>query len=101
MNEKEKNAIKLQLLTLDVDSKYVDRRSFIKGAVALGLGVSSAMLLYREFDPGPNGAPTGLTRVFAEEKGRLITRLPELSTMPLDMYTAAVPIEGKTFMHVP
>jgi ribose transport system substrate-binding protein len=94
MNKKEKNSFVLEMLTKQVDSNLIDRRAFIKGAVALGLTASSAMLLYQAYDHRANGTAT----VYAQD-GELIRRLPELSTLPLDMSTTGIQTEGKSVYH--
>ena len=94
MNKKQEKSLVLQLLTKQVDSNLIDRRTFIKGAVALGLTASSAMLLYQAYDHGGNGVAT----VFAQD-GKLINRLPELTALPLDMGTTGVQLEGMSAYH--
>ncbi len=50
MNSKEKKVLNLRMLTKRVERNLIDRRSFIKGAVALGVTASTAMLLYQAYD---------------------------------------------------
>ena len=96
MNRKEKKLLNLKMLTNRVRRNVIDRRSFIKGAVALGLTASTAMLLYQAYDHGPNGAAT----VFAQESG-LIKRLNYDLDLDGDLYESAAPTEGKSLVLVP
>ncbi len=91
MNNKEKRALNLQMLTKRVERNIIDRRTFMKGAVALGLTASSAMLLYQAYDHGPSGAGTALA-----QGGSLIKRLPEFRRkLPNNMYNGWLPTAGK------
>ena len=47
LNKKEKNAFYLENLTEQAKRKFIDRRSFMKGAMALGLTATSALLLFQ------------------------------------------------------
>ncbi len=56
LNKKEKNAFYLDNLTEQAKRKFIDRRSFMKGAMALGLTATSALLLFQAC--GGDEAPT-------------------------------------------
>ena len=94
MNSKEKKLLNLKMLTKRVERNLIDRRSFLKGTVALGLTASTAMLLYQAYDYGPNGVGTAL----AQEN--LVRRLWPLEEMTLDTYEMWERTEGKTFINV-
>ena len=95
MNRKEKKALNLKMLTKRVERNMIDRRSFIKGAVALGLTASTAMLLYQGYEHGSNGVGTA----FAQEG--LVRRLWPLEEMALDTYDMWVRTEGKSIAYLP
>jgi ribose transport system substrate-binding protein len=96
MNNKDKRALNLQMLTKRVERHLIDRRSFLKGAVALGLTASSAMLLYQAYGSGPSGAGTALA-----QGGNLIKRLPEFRRkLPNNMYNGWLPTAGKKAMFI-
>ena len=80
------------MLTKRVQRNLIDRRSFIKGAVALGLTASAAMLIYQAYDHGQVGT------ALAQEN--LVRRLWPLEDMTLDTYDMWERTEGKTFVNV-
>ena len=86
MNKKEKKFLNLTMLTKRVERHIIDRRTFMKGAVALGLTASSAMLLYQAYDGGLGGTGT----VFAQE-GKIKRLLPELYELPNDLRQGGLP----------
>jgi ABC-type sugar transport system substrate-binding protein len=91
LNKKEKKLLNLQMLTKRVERNIIDRRTFMKGAVAIGLTASSAMLLYNAYEGSSNGS--GL--VFAQE-GKIKRLLPELYELPNDLRQGGLPTPGKT-----
>ncbi len=96
MNNKDKKLLNLQMLAKRVERNLIDRRSFLKGAVALGLTASSAMLLYQAYDHGPNGAGTALA-----QEGRLIGKLPAFERkLPNNLYQGWLPIVGKRIIFI-
>jgi ABC-type sugar transport system substrate-binding protein len=98
MNKKEKNALSLQALTLQVNRNIMDRRTFMKGALALGLTATSALLLYQASEQSPGGGKA----LAQQQTGELVRRLPDFASMPLNMYSpeAVRQIEGLTFLHI-
>jgi ABC-type sugar transport system substrate-binding protein len=94
MNRKEKKLLNLRMLTKRVERHMIDRRTFMKGAVALGLTASTAMLLYQAYDFGPNGVGTALAQ------DNLVRRLWPLEEMTLDTYDMWVRTEGKSLVNV-
>ncbi len=94
MNRKEKKALNLKMLTKRVERNTIDRRSFIKGSVALGLTASTAMLLYDSFSHGPSGMGTAV----AQES--LVRRLWPLDDILLDTYENWVRTDGKSFINI-
>ena len=95
MNSKEKKALNLKMLTKRVERNLIDRRSFIKGAVALGVTASTAVLLYQAYDHSPNGLGTA----FAQEPN-LVRRLWPLEEMALDTYSMWERTEGKSLINI-
>lgn len=97
MNNKEKKLLNLKMLTRRVEHNIMDRRSFMKGAVALGLTASTAMLLYQAYDKGPNGTGTAL----ASGDGRLITRIfPDMYDLPNDLRDGGIDTHGLSMLHI-
>jgi ABC-type sugar transport system substrate-binding protein len=94
MNSKEKKALNLKMLTKRVQRDLIDRRSFIKGSVALGLTASTAMLLYDSFKHVPAGMGTALAQ------DRLVRRLWPLDDILLDTYENWVRTDGKSFINI-
>jgi ABC-type sugar transport system substrate-binding protein len=95
MNKKEKKFLNLTMLTKRVERHIIDRRTFMKGAVALGLTASSAMLLYQAYDGGLGGTGT----VFAQE-GKIKRLLPELYELPNDLRQGGLPTPDKSAIFV-
>ncbi len=120
MNKREK-MVNLHLLTKRVERKLIGRRGFLRGAVALGLSASSALLLFQACGGGeatvaptvaptasgtagteaPTASPTATTEPTQEVRDGLIRRLPELAQLPVDMLEAyPVKTEGKSVIYV-
>jgi ABC-type sugar transport system substrate-binding protein len=95
MNSKEKKVLNLRMLTKRVQRDLIDRRSFIKGAVALGVTASTAMFLYQAYEDGPNGLGAALA-----QEPNLVRKLWPLEEMALDTYSMWERTEGKSLVNL-
>ncbi len=109
--------VNLHLLAKRAERKLIGRRGFLRGAVALGLTASSALLLFQacggdDATPAPTAAsttaaagepPTAVPPTNTPQPAQegLVRRLPELAQLPVDMLEAyPVKTEGKSVIYV-
>ena len=98
MNRKEEKALNLNMLTGQARRGLVDRRGFIKGAMALGLSATSALLLFQACGGGEaTVAPAPTTAAPTAAAGAAPTTVPAPGeTMAPDATQAATPIPDAT-----
>jgi ABC-type sugar transport system substrate-binding protein len=125
LNRKEKNAFNLELLTEQAKRKFIGRREFMKGGMALGLTATSALLLFQacggddptavpptsapataassDVAPGATTAPPPTSAPAVEVDGEnldhLVRRLPELQDVPLKVAEMWPPLDGKSTIY--
>lgn len=128
MNRKEEKAFFLQVLTEQAQTKFLDRRDFMRASMALGLSATTALVLFQACGGGddpvaapaattapapagaapttapaaaPTAAPVKPAAEVADSLNYLVRRFPEINGMPvgLDLLTMWEPLEGKSYFY--
>lgn len=119
----------MELLTEQVKRKFIGRREFMKGSMALGLTATSALLLFQACGgadptavpptsapaaaasgdaapaattgPAATTAPTSApaAEVDSENLDHLVRRLPEIKELPMKVSEMWPPLEGKSTIY--